>query len=76
MHRRSFIKLMGLILSILNIRIFGYNTSNSEIISFEHGVASGDPTKNKIILWTKITKTSKNTINAVSYTHLTLPTKA
>ena len=63
MHRRSFIKLMGLILSIFNIRIFGYNTSNSEIISFEHGVASGDPTKNKIILWTKITKTSKNTIN-------------
>ena len=63
MHRRSFIKLMGLILSIINIRIFGYNTNNSEIISFEHGVASGDPTKNKIILWTKITKTSKNTIN-------------
>lgn len=54
---------MGLILSIFNIRIFGYNTNNSEIISFEHGVASGDPTKNKIILWTKITKTSKNTIN-------------
>jgi alkaline phosphatase D len=61
MHRRSFIKLMGLILSIFNIRIFGYNTNNSEIISFEHGVASGDPSKNKIILWTKITKTSKNT---------------
>ena len=63
MHRRSFIKLIGLILSIFNVRIFGYDGSNTEKISFKHGVASGDPTKNKIILWTKITKSTKKTIN-------------
>ena len=62
-HRRSFIKLIGLILSIFNVRIFGYDAYNNDKISFKHGVASGDPTKNKIILWTKISKTSKKTIN-------------
>jgi len=62
-HRRSFIKLLGLILSIFNVRIFGYDKKNNEKISFNHGLASGDPTKNKIILWTKITKTTKKAIN-------------
>ena len=62
-QRRSFIKLIGLILSIFNVKILGYDGNDNEKISFKHGVASGDPTKNKIILWTKITKTSKKTIN-------------
>ncbi len=63
MNRRSFIKIIGLTISIFNIRVFGYSTNNNEKISFNHGVASGDPTSNKIILWTKITKASNKSIN-------------
>ena len=62
MHRRSFIKLIGLFFSIFNIKVFGYGTNN-EKIEFNHGVASGDPTADAIIIWTKITKSSNSTIN-------------
>ena len=54
MERRSFIKFLGF-LSIFNTKLFSqYN--NNEKVSFNHGVASGDPTQSNIIIWTKITK--------------------
>ena len=53
MERRSFIKFLGF-LSIFNTKLFSQN--NNEKVSFNHGVASGDPTHSNIIIWTKITK--------------------
>jgi len=54
MERRSFIKFLGF-LSIFNTKLFSQNINN-EKVSFNHGVASGDPTHSNIIIWTKITK--------------------
>lgn len=54
MERRSFIKFLGF-LSIFNTKLFSQNNNNEEV-SFNHGVASGDPTQSNIIIWTKITK--------------------
>ena len=54
MERRSFIKFLGF-LSIFNTKLFSQN-NNNEKVSFNHGVASGDPTHSNIIIWTKITK--------------------
>ena len=58
MDRRKFIKNAGYGI--------GFATFNPQIIasaknslgSFRHGVASGDPLQNKIILWTRLTTTS------------------
>ena len=52
MNRRSFLKGLLLIFSIFTFKL---SSSSKNNISFVHGVASGDPTKNKIILWTRVT---------------------
>ena len=62
MQRRSFIKFFGLLISVFNIRILA---KESDIkILFNHGVASGDPTHDRVIIWSKITKNTHNKINA------------
>jgi alkaline phosphatase D len=53
MKRRSFIKLLGLT-SVFNTKLLSQD--NNEKVSFKHGVASGDPTHDSVIIWTKITK--------------------
>ncbi|MFL2727682.1 MAG: PhoD-like phosphatase N-terminal domain-containing protein, partial [Gammaproteobacteria bacterium] len=61
MHRRSFIKILGSFISILSFRI-NSETSNNKV-SFNHGIASGDPTNTNVIIWTKLTVNTKSSIN-------------
>jgi len=60
MKKRSFLKSIILLIGSLPLKLFSHE--DHEIISFSHGVASGDPTDSHIILWTKISKISKNEI--------------
>ena len=60
MKKRSFLKSIILLIGSIPLKLFSYE--DHEIISFSHGVASGDPTDSHIILWTKISKISKNDI--------------
>ena len=53
MNRRFFIKSLLFFLSSLSFKILASNKKGS--VSFDYGVASGDPTNNQVILWTKIT---------------------
>ena len=52
MKKRSFLKSLLLILGFSPLKLFPYD--NKEKISFDYGVASGDPTNSHIILWTKV----------------------
>ena len=52
MNRRFFIKSLLFFLSSISFKIF---PQNKKQVSFDHSVASGDPTNSHIILWTKIT---------------------
>ena len=54
MNRRSFLK--GL-LFISSIFTFKLKASRKNNVSFNYGVASGDPTNTNIILWTKVSPT-------------------
>ena len=54
MKKRSFLKSLLLIIGSFPLKIFSYQ--NKENITFDYGVASGDPTNSHIILWTKISK--------------------
>ena len=54
MQRRFFIKLLGLTVSVFNTRLLSQDIN--EKVLFNHGVASGDPTHDRVIIWTKITK--------------------
>ena len=54
MNRRSFLKGLLFFLSIFTLKL---KTSTKNNISFDYGVASGDPTNTNIILWTKVTPT-------------------
>ena len=60
MNRRSFLK--GL-LFISSIFAFKLKASKKNNISFDYGVASGDPTNTNIILWTRVTPTLNKNIN-------------
>ena len=42
--------------------------------AFQHGVASGDPYPDSVLLWTRVTSNENDYPGPVSYTHLTLPT--
>ena len=61
MQRRFFIKLLGLTVSVFNTRLLSQD--NNEKVLFNHGVASGDPTHDRVIIWTKITKNTNKRIN-------------
>ena len=61
MQRRSFLKLLSFLLTTFSFKLNSSN--NNEKIFFNHGVASGDPTNTNVIIWTRITKVSKSSIN-------------
>ena len=61
MKKRSFLKSIILLIGSLPLKLFSYK--DHEIISFSHGVASGDPTNSHIILWTKVSKKNRDDIN-------------
>ena len=52
MNRRSFLKSLLFLFASLSLKIFP--TEKTKTIAFNYGVASGDPTNTKVILWTKI----------------------
>ena len=58
MNRRLFIKSLSLLIGLLTFRLFSEQVK--ELLFFNHGVASGDPTNSHVILWTKLTKKKKN----------------
>ena len=58
MKRRSFFKFFSLLIPLFNIRVLAHESD--EDVLFNHGVASGDPTHDKVIIWSKITKDSNN----------------
>lgn len=57
--RRKFIQLLGMASAsiVVSSGLNGCqsNDSNNVSISFNHGVASGDPLENKVIIWTRVT---------------------
>jgi len=61
MQRRSFLKFFGLLISAFNLRILAQEKAKK--ILFKHGVASGDPTNDRVVLWSKITTDSTKKIN-------------
>ena len=52
MNRRSILKGIFFISSIFTFRVSASKKNN---ISFDYGVASGDPTNSNVILWTRVT---------------------
>ena len=52
MNRRSFLKGLFFISSIFTIKLSASSKNN---VSFDYGVASGDPSKSSVIIWTKVT---------------------
>ena len=58
MLRRSFVQLFasGVLLALLGTR--GRAASASDLYEFRHGVASGDPLKDAVILWTRVSNAS------------------
>lgn len=58
MKRRPFVKLLIFLSSLIPFKLFSYD-DNNKLVVFNHGVASGDPTNTNVVIWTKITTTSK-----------------
>ena len=58
MKRRPFVKLLIFLSSLIPFKLFSYD-DNDNLVVFNHGVASGDPTNTNVVIWTKITTTSK-----------------
>ena len=54
MNRRSFLKGLLFVSSMFTLKL---NASRKNNVSFNYGVASGDPTNTNIILWTKVSPT-------------------
>ena len=60
MEKRSFLKFLLMIFGALPLKLLSY--PKNEKITFDYGVASGDPTNSHIILWTKVSKKNRNDI--------------
>ncbi|KOO05364.1 alkaline phosphatase D family protein [Vibrio nereis] len=59
LSRRDFIK--AATSTAVATGLIGCNSDSSEVsTSFQHGVASGDPTQTQVIIWTRITTTASN----------------
>ena len=58
MNRRLFFKALLLTIASFSLRIFP--SIKKEPISFDYGVASGDPTNTHVILWTKLSTPSSS----------------
>lgn len=66
--RRSFLALSakGVGAAVISSGLMGCNSSKGRkdiAVSFDHGVASGDPLTNAVILWTRITPVEEGSIN-------------
>ncbi len=59
MNRRNFLKILAFLTFFLSFNLF---SKTKRIVRFKHGVASGDPTPDDVILWTKVTSNSKSSI--------------
>jgi len=70
LNRRSFLKLsaMGLGSVVLSSGLMGCGSDNDNdndndiSVTYEHGIASGDPTATSVILWTRVTPVEQGTI--------------
>ena len=56
MNRRNFLKTIGFFTALASFKL---SASSLESVNFIHGVASGDPTEDKIILWSRVTSNNK-----------------
>jgi alkaline phosphatase D len=69
-NRRNFLKFsaMGISTVVLSSGLMGcgsdskVESANEISVTYEHGVASGDPTATSVILWTRVTPTEQGTI--------------
>ena len=54
--RRDFMKAVSS--TAVTAGLIGCGSDSSELVvgSFDHGVASGDPTQTQVIIWTRVTK--------------------
>ena len=62
MERRSFLKFFSLLIPFFNIKVLAQE--NDGKVYFNYGVASGDPTHERVVIWSKITKNTNKKINA------------
>ena len=60
MKRRSFFKFFSLLIPVFNIRVLA--EESDEKVIFNYGVASGDPTHDRVVIWSKITKDTNKKI--------------
>jgi len=63
MNRRNFFKSIFFIFASFPLKIFP--SIKQRTISFDYGVASGDPTHTNVILWTKISTTDTGNVNVL-----------
>ena len=63
MNRRLFIKTLSLLIGSLTLRLSSEQVK--ELVSFNYGVASGDPTDSHVVLWTKLTKQKKTKVKVL-----------
>ena len=64
MNRRSFLKSLSLLFFIPALAAFQKKINK---VKFLHGVASGDPTNSKVIIWTRVTPENFNSSQKVIY---------
>ena len=63
MNRRLFLKALSLLIGSLTFRLSSEQVK--ELVSFNYGVASGDPTDSHVVLWTKLTKQKKTKVKVL-----------
>jgi alkaline phosphatase D len=75
--RRDFLKASALTVGsfVISTGLGGCNTDDSDNlpVSFDHGVASGDPLNDRVILWTRVTPSAPLTDFSVTYEVATDP---
>ncbi|EKA7381230.1 alkaline phosphatase D family protein [Vibrio parahaemolyticus] len=55
LSRRDFMKVVSSTAVATGLIGCGSDDNESVVVSFEHGVASGDPTQTQVIIWTRVT---------------------
>ncbi|EGR1737431.1 alkaline phosphatase [Vibrio parahaemolyticus] len=58
LSRRDFMKVVSSTALATGLIGCGSDDNESVAVSFEHGVASGDPTQTQVIIWTRVTTTA------------------
>ncbi|MGP8304766.1 alkaline phosphatase D family protein [Vibrio sp. YIC-376] len=58
LSRRDFIKVVSSTAVATGLIGCGSDSSESEVVTFDYGVASGDPTQTQVIIWTRVTTES------------------